>query len=158
MAKVIRFNITPQTNVRATQGDRIFFRIPRGKLFPSGLKRLLRLERCNEYKDSLRNAAKKLKFVIPEQGMSIKFYIPVPKSWRPWQKELMHGKLHQQKPDFDNLLKIFLDSLLTEDKKVGHISSVSKHWVNHENGWIDVILEKPTHEMMELPRKKPKIG
>lgn len=155
---MIRFNITPQTNVRATQGDRIFFRIPRDKLFPSGLKRLKRLERCNEYKDSLRDEAKRLNFEIPVQGMSIKFYIPVPKSWRPWQKELMHGKLHQQKPDFDNLLKIFLDSLLTEDKKVGHISAVSKHWVNCENGWIEIITDDFIHEMMDLPKKKPKNG
>ena len=43
-------NITPQTNVRATQGDKIFFRIPREKLYKSGLARLQRLERYNEYK------------------------------------------------------------------------------------------------------------
>jgi hypothetical protein len=39
LRKVI-LNITPQTHVRATQGDSIFFRIPRDKLRPAGLKQV----------------------------------------------------------------------------------------------------------------------
>ena len=50
MSKKVILNITPQTHVRATQGDSIFFRIPREKLRPAGLSRLLRLEKYNKYK------------------------------------------------------------------------------------------------------------
>jgi len=40
LPKKIILNITPQTHVRATQGDSIFFRIPREKLRPSGLSQI----------------------------------------------------------------------------------------------------------------------
>ena len=53
MPRKIILNITPQTHVRATQGDSVFFRIPREKLRPSGLSRLMRLEKYNQYKIEL---------------------------------------------------------------------------------------------------------
>ena len=78
MQKTYTFKITPQTNVRSTQGDRIYFRIPRDKLRPEGLKRLLRLERYNDYKITLCGLAKSQRFNPPEQGGHLTFYIPVP--------------------------------------------------------------------------------
>jgi hypothetical protein len=63
MQKVITFNINPETHVRATQGDRIYFKIPRDKLRPPGLKRLLRLEKYNNYKSSLSALAKSKKLL-----------------------------------------------------------------------------------------------
>ena len=132
------FNITPQTHVRATQGDRIFFKIPRDKLRPAGLKRLMRLERYNEYKISLFAIAKSKKFNPPEQGGHLIFYIPVPKSWTKSKKQTMHNQLHQSTPDWDNLAKAFFDSLLSEDKQIADIR-VTKKWVNQEAGWIEFI-------------------
>lgn len=154
MSKTIKFNITPQTNVRATKGDSIFFRIPRDKLYPSGLKRLLRLEKYNDYKDSLRSIAERLQFAIPEQGMNITFYIPMPKSWKPWQKEVMNSTLHRSKPDIDNLTKAFFDAILKEDKKIGHLSSISKIWTNKEKGWIEVRIDQPKIKAQEFPKKQ----
>lgn len=130
------FNITPQTHVRATQGDRIFFKIPRDKLRPAGLKRLMRLERYNEYKINLSAIAKSKKFNPPEQGGHLIFYIPVPKSWTKSKKQTMHNQLHQSTPDWDNLAKAFFDSLLSEDKQIADIR-VTKKWVNQEYGWIE---------------------
>jgi Holliday junction resolvase RusA-like endonuclease len=135
--KKIILEITPQTHVRATQGDRIFFRIPREKLRPSGLKRLLRLERYNEYKLSLSAIAKQKKFVFPNYGASIKFFIPVPKSWKKYQKEQMHMRFNMNRPDLDNLIKALKDSLLSEDKEIAHYEA-SKYWVNQEQGWIEI--------------------
>lgn len=132
------FNITPQTHVRATQGDRIFFKIPRDKLRPAGLKRLMRLERYNQYKIDLSALAKSKKFVPPEQGGHLIFYIPVPKSWKKYKKETMHNQLHQSTPDWDNLAKAFFDSLLSEDKQIADVR-VTKKWVNQETGWIEFI-------------------
>jgi len=138
MIKKTIFEINPQTNVRATQGDRIFFRIPREKLRPPGLKRLLRLERYNEYKISLSAIAKQKRFDPPEQGGHVIFYIPVPKTWKKYKKQEMHMKLHQQTPDWDNLVKAFFDGLLAEDKYIADVR-VTKRWVNAENGWIEFI-------------------
>ena len=68
----IILNITPQTHVRATQGDSVFFRIPREKLRPQGLKRLQRLERYNQYKVDLSAEAKKKNFIFANLAISKK--------------------------------------------------------------------------------------
>ena len=140
--KKVVFDITPQTNVRATQGDRIFFRIPREKLFPAGLKRLMRLEKYNDYKLSLAGIAKSKRFVPPEQGGHLIFYIPVPKTWKKYKKEEMHLKLHQSKPDWDNLAKAFFDGLFLEDMHIADVR-VTKRWVNQEKGWIEFNTDLP---------------
>lgn len=136
--KVI-LNITPQTNVRATQGDRVFFRIPRDKLRPPGLKRLKRLERYNEYKLSLLALAKENNFQMLPQGCSIRFYVPVPRTWSKKKKAVMHFKLHQTKPDIDNLCKAFFDSLLTQDMGIAHYEA-AKFWVDLPTGWIEIAI------------------
>ena len=147
MRKKTVFEITPQTNVRATQGDRILFRIPREKLRPEGAKRLNRLERYNEYKLSLAELARIKKFTPPEQGGHIIFYMPVPKTWKNYKKIEMHMKLHQSTPDWDNLSKAFFDALMSQDKVIADVR-VTKRWVNEENGRIEFIEYLP-----EFPSK-----
>lgn len=144
-------HITPQTNVRATQGDRIFFRIPREKLYPAGLKRLLRLEKYNNYKVDLKAEARRVGFVLPEQGAFIKFFIPMPKSWRKFKRETMHFKLHQSKPDIDNLYKSLGDGLLCEDKGIAHIEA-AKFWVDFPVGWIEIEISEPKYDSLEIPK------
>jgi Holliday junction resolvase RusA-like endonuclease len=151
MRKVI-LNITPQTHVRATQGDSIFFRIPREKLRPAGLKRLMRLERYNKYKLDLDSEAKRKSFKMPPIGASITFVIPVPRSWSKKKKKLYHGTFHQSKPDIDNLQKAFLDSLMKEDKQIAHLE-VQKRWVDFELGWIEITL-KEYEQVLTLPIPK----
>lgn len=143
MQKKYEFKITPQTHVRSTQGDRIYFRIPREELRPSGLKRLLRLERYNEYKITLGGLAKANRFICPEQGGHLTFYIPVPKTWKKYKKAEMHLQLHQSVPDWDNLAKAFFDSLMREDKSIADIR-VTKKWVNLTEGWIEFISDMPS--------------
>ena len=116
MQKTYKFQITPQTHVRSTQGDRIYFRIPREKLRPAGLARLQRLERYNQYKIDLSALAKQIRFTPPEQGGHLSFYIPVPRTWKKYKKEQYHLQLHQSTPDWDNLAKAFFDSLLHQDQ------------------------------------------
>lgn len=149
--KKVILNITPQTNVRTTQGDKIFFRIPREKLFKSGLARLKRIEKYNDYKLNLSAEAKRLRFELPEQGASIKFFIPMPKSWRKFKRESMHFKLHKSKPDLDNLLKAFQDSILKEDMGIAHYEA-AKFWVDFPIGWIEIDINEPKYESMEIPK------
>lgn len=135
-------SVTPKTHVRTTQGDKIFFRIPRENLRPAGLKRLIRIEKYNQYKIDLSAEAKRMKFSMHPQGMSITFFIPVPKSWTNKKKRLHHMQYHSSTPDLDNLMKAMQDSLLTDDRHLAHYE-LSKRWVNNETGWIEVYSFNP---------------
>lgn len=139
MTKHYTFLITPQTHVRATQGDRILFRIPESRRSEAGTKRVNRLIKYNDYKISLLALAKQQRFKLPDEGSIIRFFLPMPKSWRNPEREASVNRLHRKKPDLDNLLKAFLDSLFTEDKTISHLSEVSKYWVDSDRGWIEVI-------------------
>jgi len=150
------FLITPQTHVRATQGDRILFRIPESRRSAAGTKRVNRLIKYNDYKISLLALAKKQRFTLPDSGAIIRFFLPMPKSWRNPEREANVNKLHRKKPDLDNLLKAFLDSLFVEDKTISHIGEVSKYWVDSEQGWIEVITKQHNECVIENPYKKPK--
>lgn len=153
--EVYKIDITPQTNVRATQGDRIFFRMNRESLRPAGLARLMRLEKYNKYKIDLLTLCRVKRFNLPSQGLCVRFFIPMPVTWKKWQREIMNGKLHRQKPDIDNLLKAVLDSLLAEDKFIGHLGEISKRWVDSERGWIEFeIKEAPYEEAVHCKSKK----
>lgn len=131
-------SITPQTHIRSTVGDRILFRIPRNKLKPPGLRRLLRIERYNEYKISVLAIAKQQKFTFPSVGARIKFFIPVPTSWSKKKKAMMHLQYHMSRCDLDNLIKALLDSLLAEDKHIAQFEA-AKYWINADKGWIEII-------------------
>ena len=153
MNKLVRLLITPQTHVRTTQGDRIYFRIPRAKLRPAGLKRLERIERYNQYKIDLLALCRSKGFTLPCQGLHISFYIPVPKSWSKKKKAQYHGSLHQSTPDIDNLVKALFDSLTAEDKYVGHIGSICKRWVDFEEGWIEFEVQEPILKQIKHPNE-----
>jgi len=145
------FKITPQTHVRATQGDRILFRIPEDRRSPASTKRVKRLIKYNDYKISLLGLAKQQRFILPDSGAIIRFFIPMPKTWRKPKIAANEGKLHRQKPDLDNLLKAFLDSLFTEDKTISHLSEVSKYWVAGGQGWIEILTKQYTPCVIENP-------
>jgi Holliday junction resolvase RusA-like endonuclease len=151
----ITLNITPQTHVRATQNDSIFFRIPREKLRPAGLKRLLRLEKYNQYKVDLLAEAKIKRFELPPSGLSVTFYIPVPQSWSQKKKTAHHGLLHQSKPDLDNCAKAFFDGLVAEDKFIANIT-LTKRWVDFPEGWIECAYEEVEmkEELIQVPLKE----
>lgn len=154
--KKIILNITPQTHVRATSGDRILFRIPRSVLRPQGLARLLRLEKYNEYKINLLAEAKKKKFEIPVAGLDVTFYMPCPKTWSKKKKKQLHGSYCMSRPDIDNLFKAFGDSLCVEDKHIASVK-ISKRWVDFPSGWIECSLLQPIYkEDVLFPVKEAK--
>lgn len=151
--KKIILNITPRTHVRTTVGDRWVFRIPRNKLRPAGLKRLLRIEQYNNYKIELLAEAKRKNFKVPSHGFSITFYIPVPKSWSNKKKKLHHGTLHQSTPDLDNFLKAAWDSMLSEDKYIAQYTAC-KRWVDFDAGWIEIELSDTPCQITITPPAK----
>lgn len=147
------FKITPQTHVRATQGDRILFRIPEERRSPASSKRVKRLIKYNEYKVAVSAIAKKQRFKLPDEGCGIRFFVPMPKTWRKKKREIMKNTLHKQRVDLDNYLKALLDSLFFEDKTVAHLSEVSKYWVDSEKGWIEFYCRPFVPAVIETPYK-----
>ena len=84
------------------------------------------VDRYYSFKDSIRQEAKKQKFELSD-SFTIKFYVPMPKSWSKKKREAMFFKPHTQKPDIDNMLKAVMDSLLVDDSSV-HTVKMTKMW------------------------------
>ena len=151
--KKIILNVTPISHLRTTQGDRIYFRIPRTKLRPEGLRRLTRIERYNNYKIELLGEAKRKQFTIPPSGLSVTFYFPIPKSWSKKKRAAHHGMLMQSRPDIDNVLKGFFDALVSEDKFIANITA-TKRWADYPTGWIELSLIDEPVQVLVLPPAK----
>jgi Holliday junction resolvase RusA-like endonuclease len=80
------------------------------------------------YKKELLRQAKELNYTLPDILSDITFVIAMPPSWPTKKKILMDRKPHQQRPDLDNLLKSFFDSLAMEDKQIHTLKNVRKIW------------------------------
>lgn len=143
--------ITPQTQIRSTQGDKILFRIPidcrklKGKkpcaafrktgecnhiLSAGGRKRKKRLERYNQYKVDVLELTNKAGFKMPTCGWSVYFYFPIPSSWTLAKRKQFHGQMKHSRPDIDNPLKGIFDSLSITDEVIAQLSGLGKFWVD----------------------------
>lgn len=161
MNKILTFPITPQTNVRTTQNDRIWFKIPeecphncglprrkkikdpdgcRHCLAQEGLVRKRRIERYNKYKEDLSAMAKEKHYRLDDIGTGLRFYMPMPKRWSKAKRKMYHLKWHQRTPDLNNLLKAFEDSLRVDDEKIAGYTHLEKIWVDNQTGWIQITL------------------
>lgn len=136
---VITLMIRPQTNVRSTQGDSVFFRIPEDKLFPDGLKRKKRLVKYNNYKDDLVNEAIENGFSIPNDYFHVIFFIPFNKTARKHFRLDNNMRPHKVKPDIDNLYKAFTDALRRNDDQSIWDTRQTKVWIDHPTGYIQII-------------------
>lgn len=63
-----------------------------------------------------------------ENGQSITFILPFPKSYSDKKKRELDGQPHTLKPDTDNLLKSLLDALYQNDAHIWHIAEIKKLW------------------------------
>lgn len=69
--------------------------------------------------------------------LEIIFYMPMPSSWSKIKKKSMDGQPCQVRPDIDNLVKAWCDSMETEDNFVWSINA-KKVW--SDVGKIEVIV------------------
>jgi Holliday junction resolvase RusA-like endonuclease len=115
------YEITPVPKPRQTQSDRWNKR-------PRVMRYRAFAEEC------------RLKGVTVENGDSIKFFMPMPKSWSNVNKSIMTGAAHKQKPDLDNLLKALMDAVLKEDCIIHKITSIEKVWA--VKGAIEIIRDE----------------
>ena len=66
---------------------------------------------------------------IALESFDIEFHIPMPKSWSKKKKELHNGTPHKQRPDLDNYIKAWCDSVFEEDSVVWRFKA-SKLWTD----------------------------
>ena len=70
----------------------------------------------------------RLRGVTVENGDSITFILPIPKSWSKGTKAAYGGTPHTQTPDIDNLLKSLLDAVYDDDSHIWKLGAVTKLW------------------------------
>jgi Holliday junction resolvase RusA-like endonuclease len=113
----------------------------------------LRLERYNNYKVNLLAEAKSKNFTIPAAGLAVTFFMPMPRTWSKKKKKACHGLLMQSRPDLDNLIKAFCDSMTAEDKYIANLTA-SKRWVDFPTGWIECsLIDEPMQILVQPPVK-----
>lgn len=91
---------------------------------PIGKPRVLRGERTKraemwrKYKKDLFWIAKKQKLDLPDSNFHLIFYLAPPRSWSEKKRLEAMGNPVKVKPDIDNLVKGFFDSLYDEDSHI----------------------------------------
>ena len=137
--KKIFLFITPVTKVYTHYRDRQILAMPDSSLekYPRLKQRKGRILRYLQYKKDLKKEAERVGFEMPANGVHVKFYIPVPPSWRPKKKRLKNMEPHTSRPDVSNLYKAFEDALLREDMTLWDVR-ISKYWYNSVKGYIQV--------------------
>lgn len=108
--------------------------------------------RYREYADRLREIAGTIGFEVPESGMALCFYLPMPASWSKKKRRAMNGAPHQQKPDVDNLTKALLDALCEEDSFVWQIERMEKRWAEVGHVVVTVRRDDLRSEQPRAPR------
>ena len=113
MAPVARLNIPPCPKPRMTRADRWKKRQSVVKFFA--------------FRDAVRQFQET--HAISWWSFDIEFHVPMPKSWSKKKKALHNGQPHNQRPDLDNYLKAWKDSVFEEDSVVWRVKA-TKLWTD----------------------------
>ena len=116
---VITINVAPCSKPRMTQADK-------WKKRPSVVKFFA-------FRDAIKQSTI---HNIALESFDIEFYIEMPKSWSKKKKSLHNGAPHKQRPDLDNYIKAWCDSVFEEDSVVWRFKA-SKRWTD-KHGHIKV--------------------
>lgn len=117
MTQVHRLNIPPCPKPRMTKADRWRKR-------PSVLKFFAFRDAVREWpRETMHNK------ILEMESFEIEFHVPMPKSWSKKKRGYMNGAAHQQRPDLDNYLKAWKDSVFEEDSVVWRVKA-SKMWTD----------------------------
>ena len=117
MTPVARLNIPPCPKPRMTKADRWRKRQSVLKFFA--------------FRDAVRQWPRETMHnkILEMESFEIVFHVPMPKSWSKKKKGYMNGSAHQQRPDLDNYLKAWKDSVYEEDAIVWRVKA-SKLWTD----------------------------
>ena len=114
MNPVYRFNIVPCSKPRMTRQDK-------WKKRPSVVKFFA-------FRDAIKQS-EHYDVALCMQSFDIEFYIEMPKSWSKKKRALYNGQPHLQRPDLDNFVKAWCDSVFVEDSVVWRFKA-SKLWTD----------------------------
>lgn len=106
---MVSYQIRPVPKPRMTKADR--------------WKRRPCTQKYWDFKDKVKELG-----ITFNNGDSITFIIPMPKSWSEKKRTNMDGQPHQQKPDIDNLYKALSDAVFDEDSTIWHLGVQKKLW------------------------------
>jgi hypothetical protein len=69
-------------------------------------------------------------YLNPEQFLGYYAFVhhPIPPSWSKGKKAIMEGRLHQQKPDKDNVEKAINDALFLDDSPLAIGGVMAQYW------------------------------
>lgn len=82
-----------------------------------------------QYKDTLKILTLKHGYNLSKNELKdITFIFEIPKSTPKKKINEMLGKLHEKKPDLDNLVKAFQDCLLENDSHIASYDRIKKMW------------------------------
>ncbi len=113
MTRVFRLDIPPCPKPRMTRADRWKKRKSVVKFFA--------------FRDAVRQFQET--HAISWWSFDIEFHVPMPKSWSKKKQALHNGQPHNQRPDLDNYLKAWKDSVYEEDAVVWRIKA-TKLWTD----------------------------
>ncbi len=113
MTRVFRLDIPPCPKPRMTRADRWKKRKSVVKFFA--------------FRDAVRQFQET--HAISWWSFDIEFHVPMPKSWSKKKQALHNGQPHNQRPDLDNYLKAWKDSVYKEDAVVWRIKA-TKLWTD----------------------------
>ena len=114
------YNIEPVAKPRMTRQDK-WLNPPqkyRGKEWPRPVVKKYR---------QFENQVIAAKLQLPQDGAHVIFRIPMPQSWSDKKKTEMHGPLHKQLPELDNLLNAISLAVYRNDAVISDVW-VTKVW------------------------------
>lgn len=96
------------------------------------------VERYKDWRTAMQLIANTKQYV-PAEILEITFDVAMPTSWSKKKRLEMVGTPHRVRPDLDNYIKSFQDSLCKEDSYIWRYRDVKKIWA--EKGYIVVYEE-----------------
>lgn len=121
--KIFIFDVVPFGAVRMTQSDK--WKTNPNHVDPQKRQRQAVTKYFN-FKDKVRLQAKAMNYQLGDV-LEIIFLVPMPLSWSAKKKEKMNKFPVKTRPDADNYVKAFMDSLLAEDGNVYKIIAEKRH-------------------------------
>lgn len=109
------WDVTPVPKPRMTQRDK-WLKPPRKPV-----------EAYYRYKRTLEAFSLRDKYVV-SNPLSLIFVIQMPASWSQKKRHSMNGQPHTVKPDLDNMIKAFKDSLCEDDSHIHTYDQMRKVW------------------------------
>ena len=121
--KILIFDVVPVGAVRMTQSDK--WKINPNHPDPKKRQRV-EVAKYFQFKDMVRQQASQMNYKMGDT-LEVIFCVPMPLSWSEKKKQRMNKLPVKTRPDVDNYVKAFMDTLTKEDGNVWLIKAEKRH-------------------------------